>query len=112
MFITCTVLAVQLGNTEATGQLVEHVNVIDSDRRLSTVSTGEDSGANGDRTIFHHAVMLGKDEPIRKLIKTLKIQHSIDDLQMLLDRRVVITSEAHNAPQVNEYYFDFLLHFV
>ena len=75
---------------DAAAQLVKHVNIIDSDRRLSLVSTGEDgAAADDDRTIFHHAVMLGKAEPIRKLIKTLKIKHSVDDLQMLLDRRII-----------------------
>ena len=74
---------------DAAAQLVNHVNVIDSERRLSLVSTG-DGSVDDDRTIFHHAVMLGKAEPIRKLIKTLKIKHSVDDLQMLLDREGTI----------------------
>ena len=82
---------------DAAAQLVKHVNVIDSDRKMSLVSAaGEDGGGDDDKGIFHHAVMLGKAEPIRKLIKTLKIKHSVDDLQMLLDREETLDNFFHD----------------
>ena len=63
---------------EAATQLLD---VIDGDQTISLDKAGEDG-----RTIFHHAVMLGKDKPIWELINTLKKNYSIEDLQNILDR--------------------------
>ena len=63
---------------EAATQLLD---VIDSDQTVSLDTTGDDG-----RTIFPHAVMLGKDKPIWELINTLKKNYKIEELQNILDR--------------------------
>ena len=85
-----TVLAVQLGNMEAATQLLD---VIDSNEDVSLVPNDDVDNDDGDgRTIFHHAVILGKPDKIWELINTLKKKYSIDVLQNILDREVTTHS--------------------
>ena len=64
----------------------ELLDVIDSDQTVSLDNAGDDG-----RTIFHHAVIQGRPEPIKELIETLKKKnYSIDYLQNILDREVTM----------------------